>query len=171
MSRTLLLAGSLLVAGSALVACADMQLAGADDRGRDECRREARDRGFDVGRISQSDSGNRLVTYSVELERNDRNYTGLCLYNTDRRTAELDVRRASGSGFFGSGTSVEARAREACRDKAEAKGFDVRDIDTGDVGNRRVRLALDLRRDNRDFRGRCTFDADSGDVDLDTDRG
>ncbi|MDX6749181.1 hypothetical protein SH611_05120 [Geminicoccaceae bacterium 1502E] len=62
-------------------------------------------------------------------------------------------------------------AREACRNEARGRGFDVQEVrDTDRRGGGKVRVELALRRDGDAYRATCSYDRDRRRADLSVDR-
>jgi hypothetical protein len=152
-----------LAAVLAIAACTPVSRQDAA-RAEDECRAEARDMGYSkisvtTGAIGMGD----VIDYGLTARRHGNDYTGTCVYDKDRRRAEVTFDEATAdkdNGF--------AYAREVCTDEADLRGYRVRGTSNEKVRNHVVRMNMALRRDGSDFTGYCRFE--NGHADLDVER-
>lgn len=150
----MILCGAIGVVTSGRPAAADVL-----DRAREACAREAREAGFRVDDVRDADrTGNQRVRLDLRLERRGDSYRARCDYDDDDRRARLDVADADRGDRDRDSGRIAQRAREACRDEARDKGFDVRDIGDADVNDERARLRLRLERHDRRYDATCRYD-------------
>lgn len=155
---------ALLAIAGGLAGCAGLAPMQVVDRGRDACRDELQDEDYDNIDIGSAQRGDRRVVYSVRAQHDDEAYGGLCIYDSEDGDVNLDLAQTGDAGW------IDANARELCVEEARDRGFDVRSVRDVDVQDEDVRIDLYLERNGRTFDGRCDYDRDNGDIDLDTDR-
>ncbi len=153
-----------LLATVMLVGCTPVSREDAR-RAEDECRAEARHDGYrhisvTTGAIGMGD----VIDFGMSARRHGSDYTGTCVFDKDRRRAEVTFEPASGSD-----EDSHTRAREVCTEEADLRGYRVREISNERVRNHVVRLNMELRREDRAYVGVCRFE--NGHADLDIDRG
>lgn len=134
----------------------------AADRAEDECRAEARAEGFREIEADASTTGiGDTVLVAMRAVRDGRSYRGSCTYDRSSRRVRLSMERADGE----EGTLVQ-RAREACREEALDRGFEVRGTsDVRRVGDS-VRMTLELRRRGRSYEGYCRYEGRRADLEI-----
>lgn len=153
------LAGGL--AGLLLAGCTTVP-PGAANRAEDECRAEARAEGFreieaDASRTGIGDS----VLVEMRAVRDGRSYRGSCTYDRSTRRARLSMERADGED-----SGLVQRAREACREEAVDRGFEVRGTsEVRRVGDS-IRMTLELRRRGRAYEGYCRYEGRRADLEI-----
>jgi hypothetical protein len=134
------------------------------------CRQTAQNRGYDVRDVNGSRySGNDTTRVNLRLRRKDRTFDARCSYDGRSEKASLDVQ---GHGDSGSGNrQLLQSAERECRQTAQSKGYDVRDV-TGSraTSDRTARVDLRLRRKGDSYDGRCTYDRRDDRASLDVDR-
>ena len=135
---------------------------GAADRAEEECRAEARAEGFRQIEADASATGiGDKVLVRMQAVRDGRTYRGTCTFDRSSRRVRLDMERAEGDD----GRLVE-RAREACREEAVDRGYEVR----GTSAERRigdtVRMNLELRRRGRAYEGYCRYEGRRADLEV-----
>ncbi|MCS6876941.1 MAG: hypothetical protein N2038_03200 [Geminicoccaceae bacterium] len=124
------------------------------ERAEEECRAEARAEGFRQIETEASEVGfGDTVVVRMRARRGDREYRGTCTWDRDKRRARLDLERVEDRD-----DRFEARAREACREEAVDRGYEVRGTsDARRIGDS-FRLTLDLRRRGRSYEGYCRYE-------------
>ena len=134
------------------------------------CRQTAQNKGYDVRDVTGSRyTGNDTARVSLRLRRKNQSFDGRCSYDGRADKASLDVQ---GSGDSGSGDRrLLQSAERACRQTAQNRGYEVRDI-TGSkaTGDRTARVDLRLRRKDRSYDGRCSYDSRDDRASLDVQR-
>ncbi len=135
------------------------------------CRQTAQNKGYDVRDVTGSRyTGNDTARVSLRLRRKNQSFDGRCSYDGRADKASLDVQ---GSGDSGSGDRrLLQSAERACRQTAQNRGYEVRDI-TGSkaTGDRTARVDLRLRRKDRSYDGRCSYDSRDDRASLDVQQG
>jgi len=159
MRGTVVLLGAL--AGLLLGGCTTVP-PGAADRAEEECRAEARAEGFRQIEADASSTGiGDKVLVRMQAVRDGRSYRGTCTFDRSSRRVRLDMERAEGDD----GRLVE-RAREACREEAIDRGYEVRGTsDVRRVGDS-VRMNLELRRRGRSYEGYCRYEGRRADLEV-----
>ncbi len=149
------------LAGLGLAACTTVP-PGAANRAEDECRAEARAEGFREIEADASSTGvGDTVLVGMRARRDGQAYSGTCSYDRSSRRVRLSMSR----GEEVDGDRV-ARAREACREEAVDRGYEVRGTsDVRRVGDS-VRMTLDLRRRGRGFEGYCRYQDRRADLEI-----
>ncbi len=152
---------SLTVAGLALAGCTTVP-PGAANRAEEECRAGARAEGFREISADTSPTGvGDSVLVDMNARRDGRAYRGTCTYDRGSRRVRLSVSRAGEA----EGDRV-ARAREACRDEAVDRGYEVRGTnDVRRVGDS-IRMTLGLRRRGRTYEGYCRYEGRRADLEI-----
>lgn len=148
-SRVVVFAGSLALL---LAGCVPVPPR-VGERAEEECRAEARAEGFRQIETEASEVGiGDTVLVRMRARRGDDEYRGTCTYDRDRRRARLNLDPADGADG-----DRFARAREACREEAVDRGYEVRGTsDVRRVGDT-IRMTLDLRRRGRSYEGYCRY--------------
>lgn len=134
---------------------------GAADRAEEECRAEARAEGFRQIRTDAASTGiGDTVLVRMEAVRDGRDYRGTCTFDRSSRRVRLEMERAGEDG------ALVQRAREACREEAIDRGYEVRGTsDVRRVGDT-VRMNLELRRRGRTFEGYCRYEGRRADLEI-----
>ena len=134
-------------------------------RAEDECRAEARDLGYrNISFTTAAIGIGDIIDYGLSARRHGNDYTGTCVYDKDKRRAEVTFNEATAAGENGF-----AHAREVCTEEAELRGYRVRGTSDERVRNHVVRMNLELRRHDRDYLGACRFEDGHADLDIDRD--
>lgn len=123
------------------------------ERAEEECRAEARAEGFRQieTEVSEVGFGDQVIV-RMRARRGDRDYRGTCSWDRERRRARLDLARVDDRDDW-----LETRARDACREEAVDRGYEIRGTsDVRRVGDT-IRLTLDLRRRGRSYEGYCRY--------------
>lgn len=149
------------LAGPGLAACTAVP-PGAANRAEDECRAEARAEGFREIEADASSTGvGDTVFVAMRARRDGQAYSGTCSYDRSSRRVRLSMTR----GEEADGDRV-ARAREACREEAVDRGYEVRGTsDVRRVGDS-VRMTLELRRRGRTVEGYCRYQNGRADLEI-----
>lgn len=158
MRRTVLSLGALV---SLVFAGCTQVPPGAADRAEDECRAEARAEGFRQIRADAASTGiGDTVLVRMEAVRDGRDYRGTCTFDRSSRRVRLEMERVGEDG------ALVQRAREACREEAIDRGYEVRGTsDVRRVGDT-VRMNLELRRRGRTFEGYCRYEGRRADLEI-----
>ncbi|MCS6778481.1 MAG: hypothetical protein NZ555_02110 [Geminicoccaceae bacterium] len=153
--------GVVALSGLGLAACTTVPPRAAD-RAEEECRAEARAEGFrEISAEASSTGIGDTVLVNMNARRDGQDYTGSCTYDRSTRRVRLSMSRvgeADGERF--------ARAREACREEAVDRGYEVRGTsDVRRVGDT-IRMTLDLRRRGRSYEGYCRYADRRADLEI-----
>lgn len=143
---------ALSVALGALIGCTPVPPRVAE-RAEEECRAEARAEGFRQieTEVSEVGFGDQVIV-RMRARRGDRDYRGTCSWDRERRRARLDLARVDDRDDW-----LATRARDACREEAVDRGYEIRGTsDVRRVGDT-IRLTLDLRRRGRSYEGYCRY--------------
>lgn len=151
----------LAVALAGLAGCTTVP-PGAANRAEEECRAEARAEGFREIEADASSTGvGDDVIVRMQAVRDGRSYRGSCTYDRFSRRVRLSMARADGDDG-----AVVQRAREACREEAIDRGYEVRGTsDVRRVGDT-VRMSLELRRRGRNYEGYCRYEGRRADLEI-----
>ena len=157
--RTIVSIGAL--AGLFLAGCTQVP-PGAADRAEEEGRAEARAEGF---RQIRADAASTRIGDKVLVRReavpDGREYRGTCTYDRSSRRVRLDMERADGDD-----SRLVERAREACREEAVDRGYEVRGTsEVRRIGDT-VRPNLELRRRGRSYEGYCRYEGHRADLEI-----
>ncbi len=156
---------SLAVVGLLLVAsCTPVSREDAR-RAEDECRAEARHDGYRHLSLTTDAIGvGDVIDFGMTARRHGTDYTGTCVYDKDRRRAEVDFNPATDNE-----DDQYANARQICEEEAEFRDYRVRGVSNEQVRNHVIRMNMELRRDGDDYVGYCRFENGHADLDIDRD--